>query len=174
MNHLSTILSVFTGFIIIISCNNAQSYPTANTGQVQVPVTDSEARPRPKTAAELRRELAETEASNPAGMLSVTGNLQENKILIQKPDLFHHSKYATDGYLINGIITNKASIATFKDAVVRVTFFTDTNTELATKDCSVYKYFSPHEATSFELKVYPPENTKNFNLQVISAIAVNQ
>jgi len=54
MNHLSTILSAFTGFIIIISCNNAQSYPTANTGQVQAPVADSVAGPRPKTAAELK------------------------------------------------------------------------------------------------------------------------
>jgi hypothetical protein len=46
-----------------MSCNNAQFFPTANTAQVQAPVVDSVAGPRPKTAAELWRELAETEAS---------------------------------------------------------------------------------------------------------------
>ena len=107
-------------------------------------------------------------------MLSVRGTMQENKILIQKPNLFRHSKYATDGYIIKGMVKNKASIASFKDAVVRVTFLTETNTELATQNYNVYKYFMPHDTTSFELKVYPPEHTQNFTLQVIDALSIRR
>lgn len=167
MNRLSRFLSVLGGCVLFISCNNN---PTANKAQVIAPAV---AEPHPKTAAELRHELSESEAADPAGMLSITGNMEENKILIQKPDFFHHSKYATDGYIIRGIISSKASIASFKDAVVQITYLTETNTELTTTDTRVYKYFPPNEATSFERKVYPPENTKNFAMRVVSAAAVN-
>ncbi|OQP57208.1 hypothetical protein A3860_11655 [Niastella vici] len=171
MNPLSTILPALTGCILFISCNNIPSASTANTAQVQT-VADTVAGPPIKTAAELRHELLESEAADPAGMLSITGNMQENKIQTQKPDFFHHSQYATDGYIIKGLIRSKASVATLKDAVVQITFLTETNTELATTDSRVYKYFPPNEATSFELKVYPPENTKNFEMRVVSAMAV--
>jgi len=172
MNPLSAILPVLTGCILFISCNNTPSYSSANTAQGQTSVTDNVAGPRPKTAAELRRELSESEAADPTGMLSIAGNMQENKIQTQKPDFFHHSKYATDGYIINGVIRSKSSIASFKDAVVQITFLTETNTELSTTDFRVYKYFPPNEATPFELKVYPPENTKNFEMRIVSATAV--
>jgi hypothetical protein len=171
MKPLTTIVLAIAGCCIFISCNNSPRYETA---QVQAPAVETVKNypPRPKTAAELRRELAQTEAADPASMLLVRGTMQENKILIQKPDLFHHSKYATDGYIIMGLVQNKASIAQFKDAIVRVTFYTETRTELDRKDYPVYKYFLPHQASSFELKVYPPENTKDFNLEIINATAI--
>jgi hypothetical protein len=172
MKPLLTIVQAIAGCCLIISCNNSRPY--SETPQVQSPGAESVSNPasRPKTAAELRRELAETEASDPAGMLLISGTMQENKILVQKPDFFHHSKYATDGYFISGMIRNKASIAPFKDAIVRVTFYTETRTELDHKDYPVYKYFLAHQVTPVELKVYPPENTKDFNLEVINAQAV--
>lgn len=174
MKPLIAIAQALAGSLLFISCNNTRSYPIPENAKIQTPVADSFAGPpaHQKTAAELRRELAETEASDPTGMLLVTGQMQENKILVQKPDLFHHSKYASDGYLVNGFIRNKASIAKFKDAIVRITFYTETRTELDHKDCPVYKYFLPNETTPFELKVYPPENTKDLNLEIINASVV--
>lgn len=170
MKPLSTIVQAIAVCCIFISCSG---YPESETNQGQASVDPIKGSPsHPKTAAELRRELAETEASDPAGMLLISGTMQENKILVQKPDFFHHSKYATDGYLINGIIKNKASIAQFKDAIVRVTFYTETRTELGYKDYPVYKYFLPHQVSPFELQVYPPENMKDFNLEVINATVV--
>jgi hypothetical protein len=171
MKPLSTIVQAIAGCCIFISCNN---YPNSETAKAQAPAVNSaKSRPsRSKTAAELRQELAETEAANPAAMLLISGNMHENKVLIQKPDFFHHSKYATDGYIISGMVRNKASIAQFKDAIVRVTFYTETRTELDHKDYPVYKYFLPHQVSPFELKVYPPENTKDFNLEIINATEV--
>jgi hypothetical protein len=52
--------------------------------------------------------------------------------------------------------------------------YTETNTELEAKDCMVYKYLLPNQATTFEIKVFPPENFKNFNLQVIGATVVKR
>ncbi|AEV97812.1 hypothetical protein A4D02_15800 [Niastella koreensis] len=171
MKPLSTIVQAITGCLLIISCNHT---PRARTVQVQSSANESvkDYPSHPKTAEELRQELAETEAADPAGMLLISGTMQENKILIQKPDLFHHSKYATDGYMISGIIRNKASIAPFKDAIVRVTFYTETRTELDHKDYPVYKYVLAQQVTPFELKVYPPESTKDFNMEVVSATAI--
>jgi hypothetical protein len=173
MKRLVTFVQAAAICSLFISCNNNRSYPGVASTQGQAPPANTVADSHPKTAAELRLELAETEAADVNSMLSVTGQMQENKILIQKPDLFHHSKYAIDGYNINGIIRNKASIVTFKDAIVRVTFYTETRTELGYKDYPVYKYLPPREETPFELKVYPPENTKNFDLEIRNAAANN-
>lgn len=175
MKPLLMLLLTITGHCLFTSCHDTRSYPPNQSANGQSPpIQDQVVAPRPKTVAELRQELAQQEAAEPTRMLSITGRMQENKIQIQKPDFFHHSKYKTDGYLISGIIKNKASIATFKDATIRVTFYTETNTELDASNSMLYKYFLPTQATQFELKVYPPENFKNFALQIMGATAVKR
>jgi hypothetical protein len=147
--------------------------PACNNTQAGIPVTSDNntpsSAPRVKSTQELRRELIEQEEALPGVQLSITGTIEENRILVQKPDFFHHSVYKTDGYIIHGVIHNKASLARFKDAVVQVTFYTETQTDLGSTNYVVYKYLEPNTETPFDLNVYPPAVMRHFSLRVLNA-----
>ena len=81
--------------------------------------------------------------------------------------------YQTDGQIITGFVRSKASVARFKDAVVRVTFYSETQALLQSVDTTLYKYFTPRMTVPFEMKVYPPPQMKSFTMQVISATPLN-
>jgi hypothetical protein len=170
MKSLTTLLLIFLLYFSLSNCNNTQAgYSTApqneaKQGRQENPV---------KTTQELRKELADRETINPAAMLFANGSIRENKVLIQKPDFFHHSVYQTDGWIITGTIYNKASIAQFKDAIVKITFYTETQTALQSQEVVLYKYFTPRTSIPFEIKVYPPAEMKQFTIEVTNATALN-
>lgn len=143
---------IFFLFLFSISCNNI---------------------PKIKTAEELKQELLTKETSTPLLYLSVDANMNENKVVVQKGNFFHHSKLGTDGWIINGVIKNTASLAKFKDVVVEVTFYTQTKTAIEAKDFIIYKYFDPHSSVPFELKVFPPDTMNSFGITIKKATSVN-
>ncbi|MDP4150804.1 MAG: hypothetical protein Q8927_18350 [Bacteroidota bacterium] len=163
-NTVPTLLiSIF--YIFLNGCTNSQ----AGLG---APSTTLPAPARAKTTQELREELASQEAADPTLQLVASGTIEENRVLIQKPDFFHHSVYQTDGYIIHGVIRNKATIARFKDANVRINFYTETQTDLGGQNYIVYKYFNPNSEAAFDIKVYPPAVMRNFSIQVTAAKAL--
>lgn len=127
---------------------------------------------KPKTAEELRMELLLREQMAPTEYLSVDAKIHENKILVQKPDLFHHSKYETDGWIITGDIKNSATLAKYKDPSLIVTYYSQTETEIDKKQFVLYEFLKPNSNTPFEIKVYPPQAMVNFNIQISDATAV--
>lgn len=130
--------------------------------------------PKPKTAEELKRELAFQERLNPTQYISVSNiTMAENKIQTQKPGLFRSSKYKIDGSIITGVIKNSATIAKFKDVVLTVTFMSQTGTVIEQNDYVFYEFYNPNSMNSFNLKVYQPQATNQFNVTVKSAIAIN-
>jgi len=147
------------------SCNNSQAGSFVNPPSPTPPVV--------KSTQELRRELAEREEVDPSAMLFAYGGIHENSVLVQKQFFFRPAVYQTDGQIINGFIRSKASVARFKDAVIRVTFYTETRTALQSVDTTLYKYFNPRTNIPFELKVYPPPQMKSFTMQVINATTPN-
>lgn len=169
MKNKSWILCWLAAYTMTLSaCSNLQAgnhASASNTDPVLVPAPP----PRIKTAQELRNELREQEEASPNQQLSATGTIEENKILIQKPDFFHHSVYRTEGYIIHGIIHSKASIARFKDIVIKVIFYSETQTDLGSRNYIVYKYIEPNTETNFDLNVYPPAVMRNFSLRVVNA-----
>ena len=97
---------------------------------------------REKTPEELRQELYGKEKRNPDEYLSVEYSLKY-KVWSSKDE-------------IKGRIYNSATIATFKDVVLKVTFSTGTNTSLGSEDYVVYKYVYPGRSTPFEIKIILP------------------
>ena len=82
--------------------------------------------------------VEETELSQPTTFLKADGNYNKNLIGTK--------------IKLHGTITNSASVATFKDAVVQITFYSATQTELFNKNYTIYNYFPPHSTVEFELK----------------------
>lgn len=122
-----------------------------------------------KTTQELKDELKANEQIDYLKYLSTIATIKEN--ITQEPDLFHHTK--TDGYIINGKLKNTATLAEFKDIEFKIGFLSETDTEMETKEFTLYKFSKPNSTISFSLKIYPPERFKNFTINVTKATPSN-
>lgn len=127
---------------------------------------------RPKTPEELRLELMSQEQNQPTYYLEVDSKMREDQVLVKKAGLFRDAEYSPDGNTIFGTIANKATVAKFKDIVLEVTYFSQTDTPIETQEYTIYEYFEPQHSKEFQIKVYPPEAMKKFGLEVKSATPV--
>ncbi|MBS1511461.1 MAG: DUF4339 domain-containing protein [Bacteroidetes bacterium] len=101
--------------------------------------------------------VEETERSQPATFLKADGNYNEN--------------FWGDKLKVHGIIKNTATVASFKDAVVRITYYSKTNTDLGSKDYTIYENFPPHSEVKFELKIENYRNVNSIGWTVLDAVA---
>jgi len=100
--------------------------------------------------------IQEIEESQPTNFLSADGNYDE-------------SFWGTN-LKVHGKITNKATVATYKDALVRVTYYSKTNTVLKTNDYTIYEVFPPTSVKNFELRIENYKNVKTIGWDVIKAV----
>ena len=112
---------------------------------------------QPKSAEELREELYSKEMRDPENYLSVSYDLSY-KLISGKDE-------------IKGVIYNSATMATFKDVVLTVTYSSKTGAELGSENYVIYDYVYAGTSTSFNLKVYSPSGTKQIGVSVQSAEA---
>jgi len=112
-----------------------------------------------KTPEQLRQELKIREQSNIQDYLLVEYNLS--------------TTFWTGQDVITGTINNSATVAKFKDVVLTVIFFTETDTELGTKDYVIYKFFDPNSKTDFEIETDSPSATKKIGVRVKSAVPID-
>ncbi len=103
--------------------------------------------------------VEEIERSQPAKFLIADGKYKEN--------------IWGNKIKVNGVITNTATVASYKDAVVRVTYFTKTKTELGSKDYKIYEHFPPHSTIKFDLKIENYKDVNTIGWEVIQAEAAN-
>ncbi|MCO6500615.1 MAG: hypothetical protein J5I47_09590 [Vicingus serpentipes] len=101
--------------------------------------------------------VEEIERSQPTNFLSADGTYREN--------------FWGDKFKVSCKITNKATVATYKDAVVRVTYYTKTKTVLGSNDYTVYETFPPSSTKIVELKIDNYKNVNSIGWDVISAKA---
>jgi hypothetical protein len=101
--------------------------------------------------------IEETELSQPTQFLKADGNYNKNLIGTK--------------IKLHGTITNSASAATFKDAVVQITFYSATQTELFNKNYTIYNYFPPHSTVEFELKTENYKDVESIGVAVVGAKA---
>jgi len=99
--------------------------------------------------------IEDTEKANPAQYLKASGTYNET---------FWGGKFK-----IEGTVTNNATVAKFKDVVVEVIFYSETDTELTTERYVIYDYFPPHETKNFQLKVEIPNGAKKLGLRAVDA-----
>lgn len=133
----------------LASCSQANSH--GNDYTVEVPEA------RPKTAAELRAELLQREQASPETYVQVQGKYWRNLV---------------DQLVLEGDITNQATLAHYKDPVLAVTWYSKTGTELETQHYSVYELLSPQGSKHFKLKTNAPDYVATVTLGVASATPI--
>jgi hypothetical protein len=102
--------------------------------------------------------VEEIERAEPAKFLSSEGTYNEN---------FWGGKIK-----VHGVIKNAATVASYKDAVVRITYYSKTKTAVGTNDYIIYETFPPHSQVKFEIKIENYQQVASIGWQVIKATAL--
>jgi hypothetical protein len=103
---------------------------------------------------ETKENLAETEKKNPVRFLSVSS---------------HDKKNLIGQTVIKGTLKNKATVASYKDVEVELSFFSKTGA-LLEKDIEViYETVAAGKETDFKTKYFAPKGTDSVVLKVVSA-----
>lgn len=143
--------------------NNVQINSSSQTNDFE-PFEERELSP-----SQLRQQLLEKEQNNPLSYLSVNGSMSENKVKTKHGTFFRSSEWKVDGYMLEGYITNTATIATFKDITVRISFISSTGSIINKTDFVVYDFVQANDGISYKEKIYPPEGTVTYEVSILSA-----
>lgn len=100
--------------------------------------------------------MEEQEKLNPVSFLSTDGTYRKN--LLGK-------------WVLEGTISNSATIATYKDVVLNVHFYSKTKTHLGTEKHVIYEFFLAGKAKSFKIKTmgYKGASTVGWDIKSASA-----
>lgn len=90
------------------------------------------------------------------------------------PVSFLKLKYSTHKNLIgklvvNGEIKNTAKLATYKDIVLQIDFYSKTNTLLSSQNETIYEYIEASKTSSFKFKLDCPTDTERVNCSIVNA-----
>ena len=105
-----------------------------------------------------RENLLSKEKKTPEYFLSVSGHDRRN--------LFGQT-------VVRGTVTNKATVASYKDIDVKMDFYSKTGTLLETDHETVYEVIPAGQSKSFKTKYFAPKGTDSVALHVVSAKLVN-
>jgi hypothetical protein len=146
MRNLKLVATIFIcAFITLNSCKNGSGDTTNSSSQ--------------KSSTELKMELKMLEKNSPTDYLTASGTYRES---------FWGNKLK-----INCTITNKATLSSYKDAVVRVTYFSKTETNLGTKDYTLYEVFTPNSTKTVEMKIENYKDVNSVGWEVVKAVAID-
>lgn len=100
--------------------------------------------------------VEEIEISSPTQFLTADGKYREN--------------FWGDKIKVFCTITNKATVATYKDAIIRVTYYSKSKTVLGTRDYTVYEVLPPNSVKNVELKIDNYKDVQSIGWEVIHAV----
>jgi len=146
------LLILFIATALLTSCNSGSNTTDGSSSTTTAPVEI------PKTPEQLRAELKQQEQATPTDYLSADGTYKEN--------------FWGDKLKIKCTIHNKATLASFKDVVVRVTYYTKTKTELGTKEYTIYEIVNANSDKTVEMKIDTYKDVETIGWDVVSAIAL--
>lgn len=119
----------------------------------------------------LKQELINEEYNTPLNYISAEEvQILANKVIVQEKDFLKKEKYGYDGYVLNGVIKSKATLAKFKDIKIGVMFYSKTNSLIKQKEIILYEIILPGKSQFFTLKISPPENYSTFKINILSAL----
>ena len=101
-----------------------------------------------------RKILLEKELKNPANFLSVTG--QDKKNLLGQT-------------VIKGKLSNRATIAVYKDVEVKLSFYSKTRALLETETETIFEQVQPGQTKNFKTKYFAPKGTDSVAIQILNA-----
>ena len=100
--------------------------------------------------------IEDPERSNPERFLSAGGTYRE-RILAKK-------------IRINGEVVNRATVASYKDVTLRITYYSKTKSVINTSNHTLYEVFPPSSTKGFRLDVPNHRNVATIGWDVISAL----
>jgi hypothetical protein len=119
---------------------------------------DSQKKKSEKDSYEATKEnLGEKETKNPQNFLAVSGHNRHNLI---------------GQTVVKGTVTNKATVASYKDVDVKLDFYSKTGTLLETDKETVYEIIAPGQSKNFKTKYFAPKGTDSVALAVTGAKVV--
>jgi hypothetical protein len=99
--------------------------------------------------------IEEIERATPTDFLSASGTYNEN--------------FWGDKFKLSVRITNTATVASYKDAVIRITYYSKTETVLGIKDYTVYETFLPTSNKTVELEIDNYKDVNSLDVKIIKA-----
>ena len=103
---------------------------------------------------ETKTSLLKKEEKDPAAFIVVKGNSKKNIV---------------GQTVVKGTLVNKASVATFKDVNIKLSFYSKTNALLETDKETIFEILNPGESQDFKTKYFAPKGTDSVGLQVLGA-----
>ena len=117
--------------------------------------SDSKKAEKEKDSYQVTKEtLGDKEKKNPENFLTVSGYDKKNII---------------GQTVVRGTVTNKASVAAYKDVDVKLDFYSKTGTLLESDKETVYEVIGPGESKKFKTKYFAPKGTDSVALSVTTA-----
>ena len=110
------------------------------------------------THEDIKISLEETEKSSPTEFLKANVTYRQNLV---------------DQWVLEGTVSNTASLAKYKDVVLRIVYYSKTQTEIGSEEKTLFEYFKPNNQQSFKIKTAGFEGTTSIGFEVISASAVD-
>lgn len=104
-----------------------------------------------------KENLLKKEQKNPSDFLIVSGHDKRNML---------------GQTVVKGIITNKASIATFKDVEIKLSFYSKTKALLENDKETIFEQYKPGESKDFKTKYFAPKGTDSVALEILGAKVV--
>lgn len=101
--------------------------------------------------------LQQKELKSPQNFITVSGHNRNNLV---------------GQTVVKGTITNKATVATYKDVDVKLDFYSKTGTLLETDKETVFEIIAPGQSKNFKTKYFAPKGTDSVALSVTSAKVV--
>jgi hypothetical protein len=101
--------------------------------------------------------LLEKEQKDPPNFLKING---------------HDKKNIVGQTVVKGMITNKATVAVFKDVDIKLSFYSKTKALLETDKETIFELLHPGESKNFKTKYFAPKGTDSVALEVLGAKVV--
>ncbi len=108
-----------------------------------------------KTYEENKESLADKEKNNPARFLSIDNRDRKNLI---------------GQTVVIGYLTNNATVCTYKDVEIKLSFFSKTGVRLDEGMETIYETISPGEKVKFKTKYFTPKGTDSVAIQIMKAV----
>ena len=111
-----------------------------------------------KTYEVVKETLADREKKNPTRFLSVENKDRKNLI---------------GQTVVKGTITNHATVISYKDVLLKLSFFSKTGVKLDEGNETIYEQLKPGETIKFKTKYFAPKGTDSVAVKVVNASAIN-
>lgn len=146
---------VMTGILIgliIIAAAGTGFYFYVNKNYDSEPIEESYER---ETYQEKVMTIEEIERSQPLNFLSTDGTYRKTLL--------------GNKFKLKCKIINNATVASYKDAILRVTYYSKTKTVLTTNDYTIYEVFPPTSSVTVDLKIDNYKNVESIDWNIVRA-----